>query len=452
MWVHTDKLRHLSLAEAQLGAHRPDIAHIGDVERLGPVLDGHRSLSTSPAESRRWSSSSSDCATPVSNVSLLVASRHTGEVWYFNALKVKVVVIGDQTVAVVPERGFITLSSIIRNMKRALVLAVIVLLAGCGGQAAPATQTTATTETPTATATATPTPTATPAPPDNPFQSDPVVVAIENPTNRSFEPLVRSAAAYWNTNAGTYGEWSTTLIVRPNATDPDIRVRFIDDIVVCDSEIGGEFLGCAPVPEAINPGETAVIDIERGYTDASTLSTIKHEFGHVYGVTHGEEPMPLMNASSVANETAQPNATERAVPWQTNHIQVYVNYSSFDASRDRVSKQVSRTLRYFDEGQDSVPDRVRVTKTGNRSAAEIVVRARPLSDAASDGSFYGMSPDADRALEYYTNATITLDRGLEEENIGWHIGYWLDGGLSKGLLPPFDEPEEDSRGNWWQYA
>ena len=51
-----------------------------------------------------------------------------------------------------------------------------------------------------------------------------------------------------------------------------------------------------------------------------------------------------------------------------------------------------------------------------------------------------MSPDVDRALEYYTNYGITVS-GIDSKAVGWHVGYWLGRGMGvtdpSELAPPF---------------
>jgi hypothetical protein len=346
-------------------------------------------------------------------------------------------------------------------MKRILFVALLVLLAGCGGQTPSSTESPQSTSTPTSTVTPTPTPTATPTPepPDNPYQSDPVVIGIENPTNRSYLPLVEEAVAYWEENQSRYGEYTASYVIRPNDSAPDIRIEFTDEIYRCGNELGDNILGCAPYPDGLEPYETADVQIEtrdeRGlYTNASMVETLKHEFGHLYGIEHGEEPMPLMEATSVANLTEQPNATEQAVPWPDNTVYVYIDEGSFASSiTDDIDAQVTNTIAWFNDGKGTTPDNLSVERVESESKANIVVRSGNTPDGvrSTTNGVYGRDGDGDGALEYYTNMTVIIDPNVDSGDFGWHVGYWLDSVVNPDeVSEPFEDPEGGDRRDWWE--
>lgn len=342
---------------------------------------------------------------------------------------------------------------------RAVLVVVLVLVTGCDGTSGPAGTLEPTPEPiETFTPTPTPTPTTTP-PPENPYEADPIVVAIDNPTNQSYKPLVREAIDYWQTNASQHTEYNANYSIQPNASNPDLDIRFVSEIYVCGQEADTDILGCAPYPQDITPYGREKVRIEFGesgttYDNESLLETIKHEFGHLYGIDHGEGPMPLMSESAVANLTAAPNATERAIPWQYDTLQIYVDSDSFASSIQlEIDRQTNNTLAWVNNGKGSIPDDVTIKRTQDRSEADIVVTSGSVREEylSTMESRYGRDTDADGALEYYTNATIVIDPNVEADHFGWHLGYHLESVLNPDeRSEPFVDPEGGDRRDWWE--
>jgi hypothetical protein len=265
-------------------------------------------------------------------------------------------------------------------------------------------------------------------------------------------PLVREAVNYWDAQNGSVKNYSADFSVQPNATEPDLIVRFEDNISVCGLEISDDAVGCADtLGKDTRLDSPAEVRIETGYTRADTLETIKHEFGHTYGRLHGQEPMPLMDAASVVNRTAQPNATERAIPWKSNTLRIYVDVGSFgNDAEDDLEEQISNTLPYFNDGRGTVPDDLIVERTDNRSEADIVMVSKPVEgDYVARRTLFGQSTDADEPLEYYTNATVIIDPEVRNDEVGWYVGRYLDSFVNPDQRSePFDSSTRD-RDDWW---
>jgi len=298
--------------------------------------------------------------------------------------------------------------------------------------------------------------------PSDPFFGEPPAVVGINKTSsvdRDFTGLVEETLAWWESQPATHKNYSTTFVLRPNATAPDIEVRFVEHIppTTCEAEPGDDLLGCADVLSGRNFVEDALVRIKTGYTDASTSQTLKHEFGHIHGRQHNQSPMPVMSPTGNGTLLPQPDATDRAFPWQRSNLSYYLASRVSDRVGQQYAEQVRHAEEYYKQRADGhVPKNLTLTRIDNRSAADIVIIEESSNATRGDGSIdyiVGRSTDTDPGLEYYTFDKIYLS-GLEPNRYGWHVGYWL--GFAFGaetideLPPPFDEPEEDPRESWWQ--
>lgn len=352
-----------------------------------------------------------------------------------------------------------------------ILLCLVVVSGGCMGTLQPeqmptaAPTATSTAEpTPTLTPTATATPTATPRPPQNPWRASPIVVSVADDagTDRDYEALVEEATQYWEQNwtQFTVTERHITYLVVENASDPDIEVRFVRSIPECGDGGGDHTLGCAP---QIEPGDEVekptLIQIKSGYDDATTLRTLKHEFGHVLGVEHGEGP-DFMNASFLATTLPQTNASERSYPWQETELSVYVRYDDLPGhDHDDAKTQIRHALDYYEAGAEGhLEEMPTFSFTDDEAAADIRIYFQdqlPSGERqASVAHRYGIDPDDDGALEYYTQVEIYLS-DIDVEAVGWHTGYWLAYAFNTDadgqLPPPFVDADYDTtHGQWWE--
>lgn len=346
------------------------------------------------------------------------------------------------------------------------------LLAGCsGGQTDTTAPTVIDSETParssTATPTAEPTPTATPTPrpPQNPWKADVVKIAINDTTDtdRNWTAMVQEGAQYWNNSAGDYTNFEVNFTIIDDPRRADVVVYILPKIEVCGLEVSLDtFLGCADshdeVGEALYTGGPSMVKIADGYQRPVTVETISHEFGHMLGLGHQDgDTVPVMRTNVSAAEVLQPNATERAWPWgDERSIEVFVDENSVpEYLRPEYRRQVTDVVEYYDSGADGfMPANTSVSITDEQSNADINVtfpETRPGDEPASSPRVFGLDPDQDAALETYTSFNIAVEQGIDSDNSGWHVGYWMAyafGAESVEDKPdPFDT-DNDDRDNW----
>ncbi|UPV76008.1 matrixin family metalloprotease [Halorussus limi] len=294
----------------------------------------------------------------------------------------------------------------------------------------------------------------------NPWGEGELTVAINNTANesRNFRPLVSDALDFWSNNSTRFAGFSIDYELEPNASNPDVVVKFVDAIESCANV--SEPAGCAPyVTRGGQVSRPISIEVVGSYSNASTRLILKHELGHTLGLNHSAGPQSVMAPTSQLRTLPRPNATERRLPWADADFTVYLDANRTDDA-EATREQVRHALDYYAEGANgTVPENVSFAFTQNRSAADVVVEFTEnlpcrTGDSGSCGRVRGNDPDGDGALERYDHLRVTLS-DIDTEAVGWHVGYWL--GYGFGFEEDADWPApfrnatyEDRRNAWWR--
>ncbi|WP_324759965.1 matrixin family metalloprotease [Haloarcula sp. GH36] len=291
----------------------------------------------------------------------------------------------------------------------------------------------------------------------HPLAEETVTVAVDGtPRERG---LTSSAIRYWNENAGQYIDFNVTFRVLAgdgSQRDPDVVVTYTESVTGCgDDDLSA---GCSPRPNASTGLERpAEIEVQRGLSNESTILVAKHEFGHLLGLRHDDEPQSVMYHERDLSTRDRPNASERAYPWEEARITVAVRNGSLPAEERAVYREeVAYAVAYFRSGADgAVPSNLAVRTVEDPDAADVVVTPVENSQCRdSPGScslVRGEDPDDDSALETYRRVEIET-QGIDTDAISWHVARQLAQalGITRDELsaPLTTRDPEQRRGQW----
>ena len=256
---------------------------------------------------------------------------------------------------------------------------------------------------------------------EHPFAGERVTVAVDG-TDRE-RALVADGLAYWADNAADYAGFGVEFrVLSPGETTdgaPDVHLRFVETVGACgDTEFPA---GCAPrVNASTGVDRPATVEVRRGLSDNATRLVVRHETGHLLGLTHTDRPRDVMTHERDLATLPRPDATERANPWNDTTLTVALVGGDADSR-----SELDYALDYVREGADgAVPANLSVRVVEDPAAADVTVRTVESDDCTGGAGsclvFEGPDPDRDGAIERYTSAEIRLV-GVDTDAASWHI-------------------------------
>lgn len=283
---------------------------------------------------------------------------------------------------------------------------------------------------------------------------DTVVVNISDAPASDSPQRVRQVLEYWSTGEGAqYRNYSQEFVLRPDAEQAAVTVNYTNDIGRCGFTNQSDIGGCAPTLSGDRyASDHSEIRIETGYVADSREQILIHEFGHLYGRLHGQSPSPEMNATIDLTQTATPNATARDQPWRNDLLRVYLDRQSVenrDIDIDTVERELGNSFEALEDDVTVIPEEVRFERVDERDQADIIITINELdTGTGSDSTLYGSDPDADTALEEYTELYITLGARTPAEDYGYHMAYWVIRSFVDEQPGHIDADGNDDREGW----
>lgn len=279
----------------------------------------------------------------------------------------------------------------------------------------------------------------------NPWGTEEVSVAIatEGTPSEAQRQSVATAIAYWNQRHDRYTQHDVTFVLDQDEQRPDVMVDFEPRIDRCGDDGDRIILACAPrYDEGQRASGLSVVRVREDRPEPALADTLRHEFGHLLGLQHGEGPMPVMAAQkSFERPESMLDASERVNPWHVSTLTVAVVQDG-DYRQDALEAHVREALEYYErdpKGWDGPTPRFTLVRDAER--ADMVLRVT-RDDACEIGGGYcwsvsGEDLDDDDSLEYYTEFEATFG-GLDSQYLSWYagrvIGYAL-GAESESELP-----------------
>ena len=131
---------------------------------------------------------------------------------------------------------------------------------------------------------------------DSPWGKKTISVAVSDEASGELHDATTEAVEFWNDHQGEYSTYEYQLEEVDDTDGSDIVVQPESYPMACDIHVATDTVGCAPILDAdmsvSGPVEVSVLE---HMPQPAARQTVKHELGHVLGLTHDDEPQPLMS-------------------------------------------------------------------------------------------------------------------------------------------------------------
>lgn len=289
----------------------------------------------------------------------------------------------------------------------------------------------------------------------NPWGQPTLTVSIVHETGswRNVTALVADTLQYWERRDDAYGNYEVGYDLKPNAADPDVVIRYVEDVSVCGSVGSAEVGGFAPRITAANPPEPPeYVCVRAGYTEAGTRHVLKHEFGHLLGLGHSDRPRAVMEPRRNYQRIPRPTPAVVNASFRSP-LRVAVDRSTIYARRHQIAgQQLDSVFAYYERGADgSVDEATEIVEVDDEDEADVVVtfpRQSPCPVETGSCGSLGRRSNGQPQLEVAITTT-------HEDTFGWHAAVWL--AVAAGVDHHADLPAalrnatfSDRRSPWWR--
>ncbi|ELZ70411.1 hypothetical protein C457_08169 [Haloferax prahovense DSM 18310] len=297
-------------------------------------------------------------------------------------------------------------------------------------------------------------------PADNPWRRAPIVVGIDAPADgRDYASFVESAVDYWRANASATA-YDPAFVVVPNASTPDVTVSIVERIDACGDYDGTDAVGCAPLLDGDDPtapSEPVSVVVAAGYDDQTTQTVLRHEFGHLLGLTHDDAgDFAVLSERIETTRLPEPDAADRETPFRERTVAVHVDLSNVSPDdRATYEAEIDHALSYYEAGADGVaPANLSFERVSDPTMADVTLSVSAFGDGDSGVRWRrtGVDADDDEALEWYTGGDLVVDAGLDPSLVDWYVGaglgYLLAADERADLPPPFRDGDRSDDPAW----
>jgi len=268
---------------------------------------------------------------------------------------------------------------------------------------------------------------------DHPYGSPEIDIYIDDSQAAyDVDDEVTSALTYWESNAETYLSYNVSYTIVENEADADKILKFTE-VDRCGKSLpeDDEVHGCADLigdqaPQQVN-GEVKY-DLARPQMER----TIKHELGHMLGLTHADEPAEIMQTHSLLNNT--------------NTVNIYIGSGEQTGTPHTAADDIEAAFTYFNDHPDKAVDgEIEYQFVENSKNAQITINYRLNTE--------GCHREFDRggsclvSGEYSGQHNIQL-ANLDSEVTAWHVAVNLAPLYLEEIPEDLETTDYHDRRNW----